>query len=181
MEKYVGEIICIILCIAISSFILCVEFHVACMHIKFCWCCLHHMKGRTGLVYSTVGWLLDWNSLITHTTQSFECFQSPVSLSAIQAAENIVGLNAMRANGRLWILTSYCPMVCGNLGAHNSFLCRRTTGRTAQGDTGWTPVQQCASSGGSTVQSICARGYVSVSCTTSSDWHKRCDYNIFFI
>jgi hypothetical protein len=28
-------------------------------------------------------------------------------------------------------------------------------------------VQQCAWSGGSTVQSICARGYVSVSCTTA--------------
>jgi hypothetical protein len=51
-------------------------------------------------------------------------------------------------------------------GAHNLFLCRRTTGRTAQGDAGWTPVQQCAWSGGCTVQSICARGYVSVSCTT---------------
>jgi energy-converting hydrogenase Eha subunit C len=28
-------------------------------------------------------------------------------------------------------------------------------------------VQQCASSGGGAVQSICARGYVSVSCTTA--------------
>jgi len=53
-------------------------------------------------------------------------------------------------------------MVYRNPGSHNLFLCRRTTGRTAQGDTGWTPVQQCAWSGWSTVQSICARGYVSV-------------------
>jgi hypothetical protein len=65
-------------------------------------------------------------------------------LSVTQAAENIVGLNSVRANGRLWILTRYRPMVYGNPGAHNLFLCRRTTGRTAQGDTGWAPMQQCA-------------------------------------
>jgi hypothetical protein len=70
-------------------------------------------------------------------------------------------------------------MVYRNPGAYNLFLCRRTTGRTAQGDAGWAPMQQCAWSGGSTVQSICARGSLSVSCTTAMIDTNVWDYKIF--
>ena len=124
------------------------------------------MEGRAVSVYKHSG-------LATRPKQSyqlqhkiFECSHSPISLSYKQL-KVLWGPNAMRANGRLWILTGYCLVVYGNPGARNLFLCRRTTGRTAQGDAGWTPVQQCARSGRSTVQSIRARGYVSVSCTTA--------------
>jgi hypothetical protein len=111
-------------------------------------------------------------------TQIFKHSQSPISLCFIQAAGNVVGLTSVRANGRLSILTGYCLMVYGNHSAHNLFLCCRTTGRTAQGDTGWTSVQQCAWSGGSTVQSICARGSLSVSCTTVTTDTNAWDYKI---
>jgi len=64
------------------------------------------MKGQAGLVYSTVGWLPDW------TTQIFSVFSLQSLLSVMQAAENIVGLNAVRANGRLWTLKCAIPVVC---------------------------------------------------------------------
>ena len=136
----------------------------------------HDRSGSLGLQYSGLDIGLKRSS--THATQIFECFQSPVSLSVIQAADNIFGPNLVRANGRLWILTRYCH-VYGNRGAHNLFLWCRTTGRTAQGDAGWTPVQQCAWSGGSTVQSICARGFLSVSCTTVTIDTNVWDYKLF--
>jgi hypothetical protein len=132
--------------------------------------------------WCTVQWAgYPTETVISHATQISECFQSPVSLSVIQAAENIVGPNAMWANGRLWILTRYCLKVYWNPGAHNLFLCCRTTGRTAQGYAGWTPVQQCAPSGGSAVQSICARGYLSVSCTTATIDTNVWNYRIFYL
>jgi hypothetical protein len=123
-----------------------------------------------------------WYALSPYIKQTRFVFKGLISclFCFIQAAGN-VGQTLVRANGRLWILSRYCLMVYGHPGAYNLFLCCRTTGRTAQGDTGWTSVQQCAWSGRSTVESICAGGSLSVSCTTirtdTSVWDCkiRCD------
>ena len=109
-EIYIGEIICIIWYIR-TYIILHSVFWVS------CWMHAHQIllmliapreRSRVGLVYSTVGWLPGWNGHITCNT-NFWVF-SISSLFVAQAAENIAGRNAMRATGRLWILTRYCLM-----------------------------------------------------------------------
>jgi hypothetical protein len=43
-----------------SFFILCSEFHTACMQTIFCQSCLHHIKGSTGLVYDKTETQTSW-------------------------------------------------------------------------------------------------------------------------